>query len=145
MREDGPSGTLTAKRAGRAHRLYLAVTWVTFLEGAAAKQERTFPGGPERDPGLAKFFNIECVNALGRRQGVHALQVFIQQRADVCAGEVVDFYLHRQSGSLGVRFNSAGHESGQLGHMMENPVGAGSQEPAVRFVSTESVHGHACG
>jgi hypothetical protein len=90
MGQDRATSTPAAKRIGRAHRFDLAVLSIEFLECAASEQNRTIPGRPESDLGLPEFLQIECVNALGRRQRVHALQMLIKKRMYFRSRKVID-------------------------------------------------------
>src|SRR5882762_10568687 len=66
--KDRSSHAFATKRGGRAHGFYFAVLAVQFFEGAATKQKRAFPSGPERKLRLAELLKVERVNALWRRQ-----------------------------------------------------------------------------
>src|SRR5919205_49436 len=85
---------------GRAHGLYLRVRRVELFERAAAQKLARLAHGPEGYPGPAQAFEVERVDALGRRVQVHVSEVLAQKLVDLRARQVVNFYLHEGCRSL---------------------------------------------
>src|SRR5260221_1567279 len=97
MGEDSSSRPFATPGNWGPHGFHLPMLQVQLFKRAATNQERSIPGGPERNFRLTQSFKIKGMNAFARRQFMHVLQMLVQQRMYSRARKVVDFDLHRSN------------------------------------------------
>ena len=66
-------------------------------ERTASQQNARLPYRPESDVHRFQPRHIQRVNALGRRQRMHAAKMLLKQGTDIHAGGIIDFNLHDRS------------------------------------------------
>ena len=79
---------------GGPHRLDLALARVQFLERAATEEFPVFPHAPEGDLRSSQSLERERMHTLWRRLPAHACEMFLEERGDFRAAQIIFPDLH---------------------------------------------------